>query len=167
MHFEFRLTFKDYFTALSLHARRGLVPFVFHVLALYIFPVWGLCLLALTIMNGNERADFWSYAAPAYLIGCPFLVLFLYRLKFKRSQMDSGECTLDLGDVILVRGRHSKTELEWSAIKRYKEGKKMFLLYLAPGKFIPIPKRVCSGQDAAELRALLQERVGKNSPAMK
>jgi hypothetical protein len=49
--------------------------------------------------------------------------------------------------------------MEWKAIHYFREDKSVFLLYLAPAKFIAIPKRVCTEEKITELRSLLSRQV--------
>jgi hypothetical protein len=65
--------------------------------------------------------------------------------------------------MIRTLGAHSKSEIEWAAIQFFSENKKVFLLYLAPGKFIVIPKRVCSVEQVSELHSLLLTKTNPES----
>ena len=49
--------------------------------------------------------------------------------------------------------------MEWATIERTVEDKKSFLLYVAPGKFLVVPKRVYSSGQIEELQMLLQGKV--------
>jgi hypothetical protein len=49
--------------------------------------------------------------------------------------------------------------MDWKAVKTFLENKKIFMLYLAPAKFIVIPKRVCTEAQIGELRMLLLRQV--------
>jgi hypothetical protein len=44
-------------------------------------------------------------------------------------------------------------------VKRFSENGKVFLVYLAPSKFMVLPKRVFQPGQADELRALLQRKL--------
>jgi hypothetical protein len=54
---------------------------------------------------------------------------------------------------------NSKSELNWKAIKSFRENKRIFILYLAPARFIAIPKRVFSEAQIEELRTLLLRKI--------
>jgi hypothetical protein len=49
--------------------------------------------------------------------------------------------------------------MEWKGIHYFREDKNVFLLYLAPAKFLAIPKRVCTEEQITEFRSLLSRQV--------
>jgi hypothetical protein len=61
--------------------------------------------------------------------------------------------------MIRCKGEHSKSEIEWCAIQSFSEDESLFLLYLAPGRFLAIPKRVCTTEQIEELRLLFQRQI--------
>jgi len=72
----------------------------------------------------------------------------------------AGDCAIEFDEnIIRTQGPHSKSEINWKAIRSFSEDMKSFLLYLTPGKFIVIPKRVCANEQVEELRALFQRNV--------
>jgi hypothetical protein len=62
-------------------------------------------------------------------------------------------------DLIHVEGTNSSGDMKWAAVKRFSENGKVFLVYLAPSKFMVLPKRVFQPGQADELRALLQRKL--------
>ena len=164
MQIQYKLTFQDFYAAQALHARRGVIPFLGRWFAFYglmfIGVAGGLFFLALAIVQGPAHFDRTPFFLSLVWIGLPLYVRWAYRRQFHRSQSESGQNLLDLdADSIRCKNEHSKSEMEWAAIQRTAEDKKSLLLYLAPGKFLVVPKRVCSAEQIDELRALLQRNV--------
>lgn len=54
---------------------------------------------------------------------------------------------------------HIKSEFEWPAIRFMREDKNVLMPYLAPSKFITVPKRACSLEEFEALRQLCQTRI--------
>jgi hypothetical protein len=164
MELQYKLTYQDWFAAQALHARRGAWPYITHLFGFYgyialgpLIWAWGLGTAA---MRGWANFDWGNLALGALFIGLSLYIRFAYRRLFRRTMSQSRETTLNLdADLVRCQGEHSKSEMEWAAIKSSAEDKKSFLLYLVPGKFLVVPKRVCSGEQVDELRVLLQEKL--------
>jgi hypothetical protein len=161
---DFILTFDDYLDAQRLHSRRGWWPRVNWLMTGIGFPIWGVLILAFAFLIhgpgvGWEPIVFMS-ACGIFLLAYPFYVRFKLKRCFIRTRIDSGECSIELGDdIIRTHSSATRSEIEWKAVRSFRESKKVILLYLAPAKFILIPKRVCSAGQTEELRGLIQSRL--------
>jgi hypothetical protein len=62
--------------------------------------------------------------------------------------------------MIRVQAARMRSEVQWQAVRSFSENEKVFLLYLAPAKFMAIPKRICSEQEISELRSLFKQEIG-------
>ena len=94
------------------------------------------------------------------LLCCPIYLHFQLRRCYKRTRSGNDGCQLTFGEErIGVEGQFSKGEMEWKGIHFFREDKNVFLLYLAPAKFLAIPKRVCTEEQITEFRSLLSRQV--------
>jgi hypothetical protein len=164
MQLHFQLTFDDYRAAQRLHARRSIWSRFVRVLTRYVYPVIGFLFLALSFSLVRDRSSNESVSTMIIcgivLLCCPIYLHFQLKRCYKRTRTASEGCHLALEEQsIQVEGEFSKGELSWKAILSFREGAEVFLLYLAPAKFIPIPKRVCSQEQIGELRNLLLSKV--------
>jgi len=178
MQITFKISLKDFFAAQALHAKRSEISFVGYCTARYFYPFLGVCILAFELTphpsRGSQNMHLFSIACGIFLILLPVYLYYVTRRAYKRSMSGSGACTVDFSTEFLrTTGEHSKSEIKWSAIRSFSEDKACFLLYLAPARFLILPKRFCSSTQVDELRALFGECVqpqvseGKNanSPA--
>jgi hypothetical protein len=79
---------------------------------------------------------------------------------YKRTRSDNSECKLTFGEEhIGIEGLHTRGEMDWGAVKSFRENEKILLLYTAPALFVPIPKHVCTEEQVTELRSLLLRKV--------
>ncbi len=90
---------------------------------------------------------------------CPLILRLDAKRRFSRSRSGTGDCAIAFGPDLHCQGMYPKSEIEWQAIQRLSEDKNIVLLYLAPGKFIVVPKRVCTSGQAEELRTILRQNV--------
>ena len=166
MHLQYRLTFKDFLSAQALHAKRDVFPYIWYLTPRYIFPLGGACALLWAL---SSHRPFSSKVADIlfalYFLLSPVFVHFLYKRQFRRTRTTEEESSIDLeDDMIRCQGTHSKGELLWAAVRSFSEDSKMLLLYLAPGKFLCIPKRACTESQLEELRGLLQVKINPALP---
>jgi hypothetical protein len=134
------------------------------MLVYYIYPIIGLFFLVVGLPIFGDKAS--NHSIPTMVI-CGIILVFLpiymrIHLKncYKRTRSDNGECKLIINEeYIEVEGQYTKGEMDWKAVKTFLENKKIFMLYLAPAKFIVIPKRVCTEAQIGELRMLLLRQV--------
>ncbi len=164
MQVTYSTTFRDFANAQALHAKRSEASYIANCLGRYIYPIFGLAVMLFEFtphhVNGSPPSKLVSALCGSALILIPvFLHLNLKRC-YNRSGAGSGACTIDFDDDgIRAVGAHSKSELEWSAIQSHSEDKNVFLLYLAPARFLPVPKRFCTVDQVNELRLLLENKM--------
>lgn len=165
MQIHYTLSFQDYPAALALNARKNAFIFICRLLGFYGFSIFGLLLLASlpwSRAGANHWAGFdWTNVVfDTFLIAMPLFFRCVYWWQYRRTVSRSGVITLSLDpELIRCQSEHTKSEIEWAAIKRFAENKKSFLLYLMPGKFLIVPKRICSARQIDELRALFQASI--------
>jgi len=165
MQINFQLSLDDYRAAQRLHAMRSLWSRIVRALTLYIYPAVGLIFLALSLSliaaKESEKSISTMIICGFVLVLCPVYLRFQSQRCYKRTRSGSNGCelTLDEGG-IGVEGQYSSGHMDWKAIHSFREDEKVFLLYLAPARFIAIPKRAGTEEQATELRSLLSRQVG-------
>jgi hypothetical protein len=164
MQIKFQLTFDDYSAAHSLHATRSLWSRFLRALARYLFPVFGLCFLVLGVSLVGKGASTGNiltvFACGLYLTSVPFYLHLQLRRCYKRTRTGVGDCTVTFdSERILIDGQNMKSEIDWSAVQSFRENSEIFILYLAPAKFIAVPKRACTAAQIDELQAMLVQRI--------
>jgi hypothetical protein len=168
MQLRYSLSFADYAAAQALHAKRGVLPYLLHLAGYYVFPVVGFCILAFTFFatktSNSIHSNWMTLLCGAYLLSCPLILRQTAKRRFRRTRSGAGDCTIDFDEnLIRTQGPHSKSEIEWKAIQSYSEDKRVFLLYLAPGKFIVVPTRVCAEEQISELRTILLQKAQRTA----
>jgi hypothetical protein len=79
---------------------------------------------------------------------------------FSRTRVGDGDCKIELGeDCIRMAGGNTKSEIDWAAVRSMAENERVFMLYIAPAKFIAIPKKVCGSDQIEEFRQLCSRRI--------
>ena len=146
VHVEFTLKFNDYLDAQRLHATRGWWPRFDQFMGRMGFPFWGVLLLIFAYLIHGPGV---SWLPVLFMSACAvFLLLYPFYIRFKLKRCYTR-----------TEGSGTKGEINWSTVRSFSENDKVFLLYLAPAKFIVIPKRACTESELAELRAQFQTNV--------
>jgi hypothetical protein len=167
MQIQFELSFEDYLAAHRLHATRSLWSRLTRFLNYYFAPVWGIICIGCGLFFLGEHIDIQPIAILLVLgTFMAFYPLYLrFRLKhcYRGTRSETGDCiiTLDM-ERILLEGRNTKSEMSWAAIQFYRESEAVVMLYLAPAKFVAIPKRVCTETQVGELRTILRQKMQPN-----
>jgi hypothetical protein len=164
MQIQFQLSLDDYRAAQHLHATHSPWPLFKYILVYYIYPIIGLFFLVIGYPFYGDKTS--NQPIPA-LIVCGIILVFLpiymrIHIKncYKRTRSDNGECKLTFGEErIGIEGQFTNGEMDWRAVKSFRENKKVFMLYLAPAKFLVIPKRVCTDEQITELRKILSHKI--------
>jgi hypothetical protein len=164
MQIKYSLLFGACAAAQALHSRRSVMRYLSHIAGHYAFPMFGICLLAITFLSakppGSHHTNWLTVICGAYLLSCPLILRLSEKRRYMRMRSGTGDCAIEFDEnLIRTQGPHSKSEINWNAIQYFSEDMKSFLLYLAPGKFIVIPKRVCAYEQIEELRTLFQRQV--------
>jgi hypothetical protein len=164
----FSLDFRDFKAAQTLHAKRSEIPYLGYCAVRYIYPVLGLCILAFEFTPhhfvGSPQPKLYGALCGLFLVCIPLYVRWMTKRCYVRTKSDSSDCSIEFDErSIRAKNLHTRSEVEWTAIRSSSEDSKTFLLYLAPARFLVIPKRACTSEQANELRTLLQEKVKSNS----
>jgi hypothetical protein len=88
------------------------------------------------------------------------LVLGPRKLKAEYARYPSLDRTMTFDeDRICVQTSLGNSQIDWSDVARFVETKNIFVLFAPPGIFWPIPKRVLSPEEIAELRELFRRKL--------
>jgi hypothetical protein len=171
MQIKYSLTLRDYRDAQLLHAKRSAMHYLAHCAAHYLYPLVGIAILAFEFTPhhfvGLPRPNLTGTLCGLLLVCVPVYLRWMTKRCFKRTRSGTDACTIDLEqERVQTKGSHTRSEVEWSAFQSSSEDAKIFLLYLAPAKFVVIPKRACTADQVLELRSLLQNNVKNNSFAV-
>jgi YcxB-like protein len=158
---RFTLTFQDFLNAQRLHAKANWWRRL-NYYAIFMLPVLGV----FVILTGNWRTPVnWPSATFTMAIGL-FCVLFplyhRFRIKrcYRRTRTGSGDHSFEFGqEKIRVEAENMSSEFNWKAVQKYRENKSVITLYIAPAKFIIVPKRVLTTEQQHELHSLLASQV--------
>jgi hypothetical protein len=149
------LTESDYVAAQFLHMRPRLV-----------FAVYGGLLLALTLWAAAE-------AGSAVLIGClailaayfALLIPFLAKRNFRSYKALAESVTVEARvDGLFFRRLNGEGLLPWADIRKWRQNKRLVLVYPANNIFHMIPRRFFENDESfKQFTALLETRVGKST----
>lgn len=164
MQIRFEFTLEDYLAAESLHATRSLGSRIETVLNYWIIPLIGALGLACALLLMRDRSS--QDSAITLFVIAPLLLLYpvFLRIRLRRAYIrnqsgpEERTMTFEPGRLV-IEGPNSRSEMNWKAIKSYRVGDKVMLIYLAPGRFIPIPKRACSDALIQEIHSLLMRKL--------
>lgn len=156
---RYTLSFEDYLSAQRLHARRNWWLAMNLFLARFVVPVLGICLILIAALDFRVHVT-GTLSAACLGLGI-FLTLYPWyyaaRLKrcYRRTRTGSEEQLVEIGEEsIHMQAEAGTSDLVWKAVGFFREDKNVFLLYLAPAKFILLPKRVLAPEQIVQLRSL-------------
>jgi len=161
MQIQFELSLADFLDAQRLHATRNFFRRVLRVVNFYAFPVFGACMLCLAISTRADRSPaLVMLICSLVLMGYPAYYRFTMLRTYKRTRTAEGACSLIFEESgVRIGSTNFKSDINWSAFQTKRENNKVILLYIAPGKFVVIPKRACSDEDIREIRAMLSRHL--------
>jgi hypothetical protein len=170
MQITFSLSLRDYMAGQALHAKRSEMAFLGYCMARYFYPFMGICFLVFEFTPhhsvGSQPSKTLSVIFALILCLIPVYVHFMTRRAYFRSRTRSDECAIDFSsELIRTSGSNIKSEVNWSVIQSFNEDGKAIVLYLAPARFLIIPKRVCTSSQIEELRGLISKNV-QQSPVL-
>ena len=161
---RFTLGLGDYLAAQYFHAKSSIWLYANYIGGRYFLPVIGVLLIV-------QGAFLWKFSSPpvvpAALAGfglfLAFYPLYLrHRLKrcYTRTRTGNDECTVTFEEESFrTEGQNSNSDVKWAAVKKFRENDKLFLLYLAPAKFLVLPKNQFQPGQVDEFRALLAKKL--------
>jgi len=160
---RYKLTFEDYLSAQELHAQRGFWLRRYPFLANWLYPLLGVCFLAIAFLQWRGHASTGSVLNSIFVgvlfAGGSFYVRWKHKSIYKRTGGGDWILRFSESNFLAEKQDFSKGEYNWSAVKSWRENAKVMLLYLAPALFVVIPKRATSEQQLSDLRALLARKV--------
>ena len=159
MEARFKITEKDYVSAIQLSTRQGRLIIYLIIIALF-------SLAHFFIVDVFYATPL--LAAILFLIACGILCHyvffpFFWKRQYRKYKMIQDDITLRLeNETITITSQDGQTQINLSKMFKWKENSDYVLLYLMPRLFYIIPKRIeASGFDIHELTGLLQKTLGK------
>lgn len=168
---EFTFKFEDYVDALRLHAKRSLRWRTNWILSQKVFPILGalMILVALWLVQRSRYPIFrphgpWFTFLLVLSAGTYFaLYPFHFRRRLERNfklTNNGNSYTMEFDEKqICIRRSDTMSEIPWSEIESSAENDRLFMLYLTPVNYLPIPKHACAGNQIDWLRDLLGEKL--------
>jgi len=171
IHIEYTSTFKDYLCAQRLHAKRNAWSRINNFAIRRLAPVWGVLILLLALLAYSPGA--WRSGWFQLMVGCALILILYplyirYRLNscYRRTRIGDGTRKIDLDEhPIKAQEGHTRSEFDWSAVHSIREDRHVIMLYIAPAKFLMIPKRCCSQQETDEVKRLYRESASRLNAA--
>ena len=164
IHLEFTLTFEEYFAAMRLHSRRSFWRRLNWICGGFIAPVVGVLVIAVGLLIIGPGVPWIAVgivlAYGLFLVAYPVYRRWRLRSCYSRTRIGTGHTAVDFGEMnIRTQAPGAKSEIDWAAVNSFAEDKNVFLVYVAPAKFIAIPKRACSEIQIDEIQHLFGEKI--------
>jgi YcxB-like protein len=165
---KYTLSFEDYLAAQRIHAKSNWWLHLNQVLGRRILPVIGILMIYLGLAGGlGGHGSAWVPALLMLSLGAffalyPFYMTYKLKRCFERTRTDTAEFTIEFDEeLIRTASLNSKSEIAWAAVNATAQDDNVFLIYLAPAKFLVVPMRVCDEQQLIEVRELCERKVSK------
>jgi YcxB-like protein len=163
---QFSLTFQDYVDAQILHGKRSIWSRAMRFFWRILFPVTGVIFIMLGILalksDGFSGSNLFLVLWGLLLIAYPFYVRWCWKRCYRRTRMgpeDDLHVIILHEDKISITASNTKSEFTWQVVKSCLENDKTILLYVAPAKFILLPKRAIRENDLNRLHDLIQASI--------
>lgn len=164
INFKYTVSLDDYKAGLFFHAESSIWLYLTYVTTRFAMPVIGAIVIAesvfLLVTNFSR-----PLAAALLFLGIVmalYPIFYRHRIKrfYERTRTGNNECNATFSeDLIHVESADSSSDVKWTAIKSFSENNKVLLLYLAPAKFLILPKREFQPGQVEELRSMLQRKL--------
>ncbi len=165
MRISYKLDVNDFVSAQHMHYWHRFPARINLILCYGVFPLLGTLgmFLWVTSLITHSAKPFTTSFVVSILVLCAIPAWFYFNLRrcYRRSRVSDENCIIDFGEdhIQTELPGHSKSTLEWAAVKSFYEGAKIILLYFAPTRFLVIPRRVLTLDGHAELMELLKRKV--------
>jgi hypothetical protein len=168
MRVTYELTSAEFVSAQNLHFCRGTFGLINATFSYFVAPIVGLLLISIIpFWRDGIGVSTGSRLLASLFIGLLPLWLYLYwRYRFTASRVSNNPCVIDLEEdrIESEMPGFSKGVVEWAAIKKYREGGKVLLIYVSRTSFFIIPRRACASAEYPELIALLERKLASKNP---
>ena len=170
MRITYELTAAEFIAAQSLHSRRNLLGYINLAVCYLIGPLLGVFFM-LSVVSfpkvGFNLSSLSQELLPLLITLSPLWLHLYWRYRFKSSRVSSSPCVIDFEDdrILTEMPGFSKSTVEWIAVKKYRESKKMLLVYLSGVSFFAIPRRACEKGEYVELIDLLKRKLSSGKRA--
>jgi hypothetical protein len=164
MRITYELTADEFIAAQSLHSRRNPLGYINLAICYLVGPLLGIFLM-LSVVSfpkvGFNLSSLSQEFLPLLITLSPLWLHLYWRYRFRSSRVSNSPCVIDFGEdrIATEMPGFSKSTVEWIAIKKYRESKKMLLVYVSGVSFFAIPRRAFGGGGYIELITLLKRKL--------
>lgn len=161
---EFIFDFNAYLQTQKLHLKNHRWQLILHRFQMVFFPLLGI--FALISAMPMFRDGYWALLGVleltlgAFLVAYPLYVRWRWKRCFTRTRVGNGATVISLdNDKICVASEPARSEVAWAGVSRCVQDDAYWLLYIAPLKFIPIPKASVAPEQTTAIQALIDAHV--------
>jgi len=164
MRITYELTAAEFTAAQSLHSRRNLLGYIDLAICYLIAPMLGVFFM-LSVVSfpkvGFNLSSLSQEILPLFITLSPLWLHLYWRHRFKSSRVSSSPCVIDFEEdrIVTEMPGFSRSTVEWIAIKKYRESKKMLLVYVSGVSFFAIPRRAFEKGEYSELIDILKRKL--------
>jgi YcxB-like protein len=164
MRIMYELTAAEFIAAQRLHSRRNPVGYFNLAICYVVAPLLGIFLM-LSVVSfpkvGFNLSSISKEIVPLLITLTPLWLHLYWRNRFKSSRVSSTPCVIEFDEdrIVSEMPGFSRSTVEWIAIKKYRESKKMLLIYISNVSFWAIPCRACEKEQYTELLGLLRRKL--------
>jgi hypothetical protein len=155
---------KEFFEAQKLAIKKS--PFRLVRWIRWILPLIGLTTLVFLVYaiasQGFQANMIWGAILPFWMISMPLMTRRAQKKLYARSKHFHGPMSLDIDDYgMTVKGDGIDSRMAWSNFASFYEDDHSFVIYQSSAIFHPLPKRMMSAEQIAELRECFKRNIGK------
>jgi len=164
MRITYQLTSAEFIAAQSLHSRRNPLGYINLAICYIVGPLLGVFFMLSVVSFPKAGFNLSSLALeflPLLITLSPLWLRLYWRHRFKSSRVSNSPCVIDFGEdrIVTEMPGLSRGTMEWIAIKKYRESKKMLLVYVSGVSFFAIPRRAFENSDYLELISLIKRKL--------
>jgi hypothetical protein len=165
MQVTYKLTAAEFVAAQRLHLGRGPLGFLSIAFSHFVAPVLGLLLILIIPFwrDGITGSTITQLIPALFILLLPVWLSLYWRHRFRASRVSNSPCVIDFEDdrISTETPGFSKGVVEWAAIKNYREGEKVLLIYVSRTSFFVVPRRACDNEDFSSLEAVLDRKLAQ------
>jgi hypothetical protein len=161
---EFNFDFPAYLRTQKLHLKSKPWRQLIYRLSLVLYPCLGaFCLFAgIPMLHDGYWAilGLLEFAFGIFLISYPLYIRWRWKRCYRRVHAGDGRTAISMNDEkIIIEAVNVKSEVAWAGITRCVQNEDLCLLYLTPGKFIPIPKQSLAAGQWPDIQTLINAHL--------
>ena len=163
MQIEYEISEQDFIDAQRLAIKNSSARVV-----RWLFPLFGLAMLAFLVNAGIEQGVSWRFL-PGLLFSLFFISIPLLRKRelkrvYAKNTAMHGRLSLAADeDGLRFQGPTFSSQIGWQNFSRFFEDEKSFVIYHNSRVFNPVPKRSLAPEQIKTLREYLERKIGRQA----